>query len=351
MKSAPPKDSAATSAPSESVSLGAVAKFQPPRLPYHDAIEREYGVTRGAWKALVEAVYPLAQSVDSIVMALSYCKARNLDVFKHPVHIVPIWDKVKKRMVDTIWAGIGELRVTASRTKQYAGADAAEFGPMADTTFTAESDEGARRQVVVRHPEWCQLTVYRLIDGQRVPVPGPRVYWKETYSRQGRSEMPNDMWQKRPIGQLEKCAEAAALRRAFPEEIGDDHIVEEATGGTETAKDITPPRPTRADAPELPPAAIVDEDGVVLQYADEGPQAESENPAPRNAEPPSPIGKKGKEWDRALAGWSAWLRSELPAMATPEDRQALIDSRPKEWADLMQFRRSEADAALALIRP
>ncbi len=31
---------------------------------------------------------------------------------------------------------------------------------------------------------------------------------------------PNKMWKQRPYGQIGKCAEAAALRRAFPEEIG-----------------------------------------------------------------------------------------------------------------------------------
>ena len=148
---------------------------------------------------------------------------------------------------------------------------------------------------------------------------------------------------------LRRCAKAAPTE-ADVEELFQRHEEAEDAAVQAGAVEI-PPRLTRAAAPELPPAAIVDEDGVVQQYADEGPQVESENPEPRYAEPPSPIGKKGKEWDRALAGWSAWLRSELPAMATPEDRQALIDSRPKEWADLMQFRRSEADAALALIRP
>src|SRR6185369_500402 len=38
------------------------------------------------------------------------------------------------------------------------------------------------------------------------------------------------MWQERPEGQLEKCAEAAALRRAFPEEIGNELTAEEMTG-------------------------------------------------------------------------------------------------------------------------
>ena len=35
------------------------------------------------------------------------------------------------------------------------------------------------------------------------------------------------MWKQRPYGQLEKCAEAAALRKAFPEELGNEYAAEE----------------------------------------------------------------------------------------------------------------------------
>ena len=38
------------------------------------------------------------------------------------------------------------------------------------------------------------------------------------------------MWANRPVGQLEKCAEAGALRRAFPEEIGNALTAEEMDG-------------------------------------------------------------------------------------------------------------------------
>ena len=325
--------------PSEATSAGALAKFQPPRLPYHPALEKEYGVTKGAWKALVEAVFPLAQSVDSIALALSYCKARKLDVFKRPVHIVPIWDKNKKKMVDTIWPGISELRTTAFRTKQYAGADPAEFGPMADTTFTSESDDGSRRNLVVRHPEWCQLTVYRMVEGQRVPVPGPRVYWKETYSRIGRTELPNDMWQKRPMGQLEKCAEAAALRRAFPEEIGNEHIDDEMGGHTdaEGAIDITP---VRADAP----ATLTDSDGVVLQYADEAPPTEDPVPV-------SPLTLKGRAAEAAWVEFAKWLAAAVSAAETRAEGQAILDAHPKEWKEMQSLRAPDARAIFEMLKP
>jgi hypothetical protein len=61
--------------------------------------------------------------------------------------------------------------------------------------------------------------------------PGPRVYWLESYATAGRDTVaPNEMWRRRTRGQLDKCAEAAALRAAFPEELGNDYAAEEMEG-------------------------------------------------------------------------------------------------------------------------
>lgn len=196
------------------------------RLPYHPAIQERFGIDRSQWRALVEAVFPLAQTIDSIILALSYCRARKLDPFKKNVHIVPIWSSTERKMVDTIWPGIGELRTTAFRTNSYAGRDATVFGP--DITRKVGSLE-------ITFPEWAQVTVYRTCNGQRVPFAGPRVYWLETYSQAKRDDAtPNSMWAKRTRGQIDKCAEAAALRAAFPEEIGSETIDDE-TGVIERA--------------------------------------------------------------------------------------------------------------------
>ena len=217
-----------------------VPALAPPRLPWHPMIRELYGIEQASWKALVEAVWPQAKTVESIMMALSYCKHRNLDPYKRVVHIVPVWDSDRKALVETVWPGIAELRTTAFRTRTYAGADACEFGP----TIESEWRDG-QETIRVKHPEWAQLTIYRMVDGERMPIPGPRVYWIETYSKKGRSNVPNERWQRAPFGQIEKCAEAAALRRGFPEELGDQHTDEEA-GGWEP-KDITPPRPRLTD--------------------------------------------------------------------------------------------------------
>lgn len=233
---------------------GEVAIFKPPRLPWHDAIhERFPTVDRSAWKALVEAVYPSAKSVDSVVMALSYCKARNLDPFKRPVHIVPMWDSQAGAYCETVWPGISELRTTAFRTGQYAGCDETEFGPLTTKEFVGEVWENKRkveRTISVTFHEWARITIHRSLTGGRIGKwVGPKVLWLESYATVGKSDMPNDMWKDRSHGQLEKCAEAAALRKAFPEELGNEYAAEEMEGrrkfvdvaqAAEAARNVTP---------------------------------------------------------------------------------------------------------------
>jgi len=192
------------------------------RFPWVPAFEERYGVDKASWRALIDAVFPTATSLDSVVLALSYCKARRLDPFKRPVHIVPMYDKNRGGTVDTIWPGIGELRTTAVRTGAFGGRDAAVFGPTITKKFGTEE---------IEHPEWCEVVIYRMVAGHRAACHGPRVYWRETYAPKRHDDpTPNSMWKKRPFGQIEKCAEAGALRAAFPEEIGNEYTADEMEG-------------------------------------------------------------------------------------------------------------------------
>lgn len=203
-----------------------IATIGPPRLPYHPAIGERFGVGKAEWKALCEAIFPGATSTESIVLALSYCKARMLDPFKRNVHIVPIWDNKAKRYTDTIWPGIGELRTTAFRTGEYAGRSDTVFGEAITETVG---------KMELTYPEFAQVTVRRVVKDRVVEFSGPRVYWKETYASARHDDpTPNSMWAKRPRGQIEKCAEAAALRAAFPEEIGSEMIADETQGSPVT---------------------------------------------------------------------------------------------------------------------
>lgn len=217
-----------------------VAVVHPPRLPYPAAAARAAGIDEGRWKALTDAIFPAARTVDGVMLAIAYAKARNLDIFKRVVHVVPMWNSTLGQEVDTVWPGIGELRTTASRTTAWAGNDECVFGLPQTKGFEAKRERAARGNqpaTAVREacdaftwPEWAQITVYKMVQGVRCAFVGPKVRFTETFSGVKGLRVPNDRWQQAPYQMLEKCAEAAALRRAFPEELGDQWTAEEMEG-------------------------------------------------------------------------------------------------------------------------
>lgn len=254
----------------------ALVEVQPPRLPYPVEAKAE-GMSEGQWKALVDAVFPSAKSVDGVLLAIRYAKARGLDIFKRVVHVVPMWNSKLGREVETVWPGIGELRTTASRTGAHAGNDDCVFGPTKSKLFKDRKTRKGRGQNAQEYvdeaeakldayPEWAQITVYKIVQGQRVAFVGPKVRFDETFSGMKGLQVPNDRWQRAPFQMLEKCAEAAALRRAFPDELGDSWSAEEmegrdlsADGSIEADYVVTAEedRPKTAEAPTR--AASVDQ--------------------------------------------------------------------------------------------
>lgn len=200
-------------------------------------------------RVLQNSLYPGAQ-IGSVQMVLGYCQAAGLDPMQKPVHIVPMWDSKSGSMRDVVMPGVNLYRTQASRTGRFAGITEPEFGPMIEETM------GGQRIV---YPEWCRVTVKRLMDNGTVAEFTVCEYWIENYAVKGGKEKsiaPNAMWTKRPRGQIAKCAEAQALRKAFPE-CGSQPTAEEMEGKSMGAEiDITPP-----------PAAALSQDWVAAAAA------------------------------------------------------------------------------------
>lgn len=186
------------------------------------------------WRVLCESVYPSAKTPEAVVMAIDYCRARGLDPFKRPVNIVPMWNSSLGKEVETIWPGINEVQTTAARTGKYAGMDEPKWGEMKTRKFegTRKYKDGntwkeEKMSFDLSYPEWCSVTVYRMVEGVRCAFTEP-VYWEEAYAKAGKTDCPNKMWQTRPRGQLLKVAKAFSLRAAFPEE--GEYTAEEMEG-------------------------------------------------------------------------------------------------------------------------
>lgn len=168
---------------------------------------------------LRNSLYPGAQD-NSIKMVISYCRASNLDPMQKPVHIVPIYDSKAKSMRDVVMPGIGLYRSQASRSGEYAGVSEPEFGEDVNETFSEEKgyENKVRKAVTLTYPKWCRVTVKRLLPNGSIVEFTAKELWKENYATAGKdSHQPNAMWTRRPYAQLAKCAEAQALRKAFPE--------------------------------------------------------------------------------------------------------------------------------------
>ena len=117
------------------------------------------------------------------------CQRTGLDPFARQIYAIMRGNKM------TIQTGIDGYRLTAARSGVLAGIDDAEYD-------SEESD----------NPRWARVTVYRMVQGVRCPFIA-KARWSEY--RQASSPM----WKTMPYLLLGKCAEALALRKAFPAEL------------------------------------------------------------------------------------------------------------------------------------
>mgnify|MGYP002128443965 CR=1 FL=1 len=156
------------------------------------------------------------------------------------------------------------------------------------------------------------VTVFRLVNGQPQPFPGPKCRWMETYSNRGKDDAsPNAMWMKRPYAQLEKCAEAAALRRAFPEE--GSYTAEEMHGKDldETEPlNVTPqeqqqPAPVQRAEPKPRKGAAAAKEAAKEVIVEQEPAKTEPAPAPTAQEPknvtPEPVKEASKPVEQPKA--------------------------------------------------
>lgn len=206
---------------------------------------------------LESSLYPGA-SPESIKLVIQYCKASGLDPLRKPVHIVPMWDSKSSRMRDVIMPGVGSYRTDAARTNQCAGVSEPEFGPEVTETIGGVS---------ITYPSHCRVTVKRRLPSGEIAEYAAVERWKENYAQRGgkeKSVAPNAMWAKRPFAQLAKCAEAQALRKAFPE-VGAQPTADEMEGKA-LHDDVIDSTFTREPAKKMPAALPDYSDDALEQH-------------------------------------------------------------------------------------
>jgi phage recombination protein Bet len=187
-----------------------------------------------------------------------------LDPMSNQMCAVWRWDSRKNDQVMTLQTQIDGYRLVAERSGRYAGSD--------DAVFVKDERGGIGSATV---------TVYKLLGGQRCPFTATARY-SEYCPGEGWG-----LWDKMPHGQLAKCAEALALRKAFPN-----------LGGIYTDVEMMqaePPEPgadpiENKDAPKVPPRAERNGKSPVAEYVAEADAADARG-AEQAAEP------RGDSWE------------------------------------------------------
>lgn len=261
-------------------------------------------------RVLGSSLYP-GGNPDSIRMVLGYCRATRLDPMQKPVHIVPMWDGKQKVMRDVVMPGIGLYRIQAARTGEHVGTDEPVFGPLVDLKFGDQ---------IVQVPEWCRVTVYRLIGGQPRAFTATE-YWMENYATASKDSIaPNTMWKKRARGQIAKCAEAQALRKGFPE-VGSQPTAEEMEG-----KLLNADEPEQSTRPAATPAPTPTAAAALQPYPQE-------------------------RFDASLPEWTAVIQSGRHTadrmIAFLSTKGVLSDAQKQALRDLEVFETEPAGAAAA----
>ena len=194
---------------------------------------REFGMTAPQLSVIINSIAKGA-TVDELRYFMLVAKKTGLDPLSKQIHFV----KRKSRNLDgsytevaSIQTGIDGYRAIAERTGTLAGID--------DVLYDTED---------AQHPNKATVTVHRMVAGQRIPFTAS-ARWNE-YAQTKKDYKTNQisttgLWAKMPFLMLGKCAEALALRKAFPNDLSGIYTNEEMQEADNELK-TTPEQPSQS---------------------------------------------------------------------------------------------------------
>jgi phage recombination protein Bet len=163
---------------------------------------------------------------EELLFFLNVCQRSGLDPFARQIYLIKRWDSKAGREIATPQTSIDGYRLIADRTDRYA--------PGREPTFTYIGDSGV--------PHSATAYVKKLAGGTWHEVAATAHYAE--YAQTKKDGSPTQFWRDKPHIMLAKCAEALALRRAFPAELSGVYTREEMDQASNEPQEPTRSTPT-----------------------------------------------------------------------------------------------------------